>query len=86
MDYIFEYLDKLSDSTRHAHMEEFEFDERCISTPFLTLPFSPTTYESLPFGPSDDKVFYVDDDDDDEDEDEIKFPDFLFKATKPLHV
>ena len=82
MDHILEYLNRLSDSSRHTHMEEFEFDERCISTPFLTLPFTPARYESLPFHPSDDRVFYDDDDDDDE----IKFPDFLFKATEPAHL
>ena len=83
MDHILEYLSKLSDGSRHAHMQELEFDERCISTPFMTLPFTPA-YESLPFHPNDDTVFY--DDDDDDDDDEIKFPDFLLKATQPAHM
>ena len=75
MDYILEYLDKLSNNSRNAHMEEYDFDERCISTPFMTLPFSPNTYESLPFSPTE-QVFY-----DDEDGDENFCPDTLFKST-----
>ena len=83
MDYILEYLNKLSDDSRNAHVEEFSFDERCISTPFMSLPFTPVPYESLPFCPSEEPVFYEDENDDD---DEIVFPDFLFKATSPAHL
>ena len=75
MDYILEYLDKLSNNSRNAHMEEYDFDERCISTPFMTLPFSPNPYESLPFSPTE-QVFY-----DEDDGDENFFPDTLFMST-----
>ena len=72
MEYILEYLNKLSDNSRSAHMEEYEFDERCISTPFMSsLPFTPMPYESLPFQPRE-QVFY-----DDDDEEEVFFDSFM---------